>query len=276
MARQVGEGGVQPPGQLVQTAAQLADLVPAFLPAFPVEVQLRHLSCDGAHAHDGPGDVPGVEEGAQQGEGQQHQQQPGGHLRQRPHRQVLRLDAGGDVEGVALAPIGKGHLGGDGGLLRHGDGHGVALQGILAVAVHRGVPLRCGNKHGVILIHRVDSQPGPGVHQFPVRPHQHGVGPGGEDELVQQRPAVLRRTIRQPLHQSVHLGGEVVVDHGGVGAGGGPGNEAEGNCPGKEQDAGGNEKNAGGQALSDPLSRHGSPPPSPSRCSPAPACGGGS
>ena len=272
---QVGEGTVQPPGQLVQAAAQPADLVPAFFAALPVEVQLRHLPGDGAHAHDGPGDVPGVEESAQQREYQQHQQQPGGHLRQGPHRQVLRLDAGGDIEGVAPTPTGKGHLGGDGGPVGGGDGHGLPGVRVCPIADHR-LPLRRGDGHTFILIHRVDRQPGPGVHQLPVRPQQHGVGPGGEDELVQQFPAVLRRGVRQPLHQIVHLGGEVVVHHGGVGAGGGPGDEAEGNCPGEEQDAGGNQEDAGCQAFSDPLSRHDSPPPSPFRCSPAPACGGGS
>ncbi len=46
-------------------------------------------------------------------------------------------------------------------------------------------------------------------------------------------------------------GGQVVVDHGGVGAGGGPGDQAEGNGPGTEQDAGGNQEDAGSQALSE-------------------------
>ena len=63
---QVGESGVQPPGKLIQTAAQFADLVPALFTAFPVEVQLRHLPGNPAHAHDRPGDVSGVNQGAQQ------------------------------------------------------------------------------------------------------------------------------------------------------------------------------------------------------------------
>ena len=63
---QIGESGVQPPGQLIQTAAQFADLVPARFTAFPVEVQFRHLPGNPAHAHDGPGDVSRVNKGAQQ------------------------------------------------------------------------------------------------------------------------------------------------------------------------------------------------------------------
>ena len=275
-ALQIREGCIQPLGQFVQAAAQFANLVPTLFPAFPMEIQLRHLPGNAAHAHDGPGDVPRVEERAQQGKGQQHQHQPGRHLRQRPHGQVFRPNPGCDIEGIALFPTGKAHLGGNGGLLRHGDGRGVLCRPNRRPVADHSVPFRRGDNYILLPVHSLNRQLCPSVHQPSVRPHQHGVGPGGEHELIQKLPTFCRRTIRQFLHQDIHLSGKIVIYYGGVGAGGGPGDKAESDGPGKEQNAGGNEKDAGGQALINPLWQHGSPPPLRSQCSPAPVCGGDS
>ena len=191
-ALQIGEGGIQPPGKLIQAAAQFSNLVPPLLSACPVKVQLRHLPGNPAHAHDGTGNVPGVNEGAQQREHQQHQQKPGGHLNQRPHRLVLHLNPGRDIEGVALPSAGKGHLSGDGGLL-----HRVAFQNILAATADRRLLFRGRDDHDFILIiYSLNHQLCPRVHQTPVRPHQHGIGPGGQYKLIQQSAAVLLCSVR--------------------------------------------------------------------------------
>ena len=122
---------------------------------------------------------------------------------------------------------------------------------------------------------RLHLELGPCVHQAPVRSHQHGVGPGGKYKVIQQLATVRRSRLCQFPHQGIHLSGKVIIYYGGIGAGGGPGDKAEGDRPGREQDAGGNEKDPGCQAFSDPLSQHGSPPPLQYQCSSAPACGGG-
>ena len=240
-----------------------------------MEIQFRHLPGNAAHAHNGMGNVPGVEKSAQHGESQQHQQNPGSHLHQCPHSQVFHLNSGSDIERIALTLARKGHLGGNGGPIRGGDGHGFLGFRPRPITDHR-VSLRCGDGHTFVLIHGLDGQTRPCIHQFSVRTHQHGTGPGGERKLVQQRAAVLRRGVRQPSRQGIHLGGEVAIHHSGIGAWGGPGNQAEGDCPGKEQDAGSNQKNASGQTLREFLSRHDSPPPSQFQCSPDPVCGGDS
>ena len=138
---QVGEGGGQFPGHLVQATAQPADLVPALLAALPLKVQLCHFSGDSAQAYNGPGDVPGVHQGAQQGKDQQHQQNPRGHLGQGADRQVFRLHPGSDVEGIGVLQAGKAHLRSDGGLLGHGDGHRVVCMGGSRIIGGGGIPL---------------------------------------------------------------------------------------------------------------------------------------
>ena len=198
-----------------------------------------------------------------------------GHLGQGADRQVFRLHPGGDVEGIGVLLAGKAHLRSDGGLLGHGDGHRVVCMGGSRIIGDGGIPLDGCDDQGAVLIYRLDGQLGAGVGNPAVRPHQHGLRPGGADKLVQQRAAALLLRPVQLVHQLVHLCRQVVGDHCGVGAGGGPGDEPEGDRPGGEQDQQGDEKHPGGEALTQLPWQHGSPPPSPSRYSPAPACGAG-
>lgn len=86
----------------------------------------------------------------------------------------------------------------------------------------------------IILIHSLHRQLGPCVHQAPVRSHQHGVGPGGKHKVIQQLAAARRSRLCQFPHQGIHLSGKVIIYYGGIGAGGGPGDKAEGDRPGRE------------------------------------------
>ena len=254
------EGGGQAPGHFIQTAAQRADLVPAPLPARPAEVQPGHLLRDAAQPDNGPGDGSGVDQRARQGKRQQGQQQPRRHLDQGPHGQIFRLHPGRDVERVGLGPVGKAHLGGERGLLRGGDAHRILLRRALGVVGHRGLFSEQVDGRALIPL-RPHGEPRTGARDLPVRPHQNGLGAGGAEELVQHRAAFMESGAGQVFHQGVHLPGEVVADHGGVSAGSGPCDEAEGDGPRQQQDQGGHQEDPGGEAFSDPPSQHDSPPP---------------
>ena len=181
-------------GHLVQAASQLPDFVPAPLSALPVEVQPGHFLGDAAESDDRSGDIARVSKGAQKGKDQQHQQQPRGHLDQRPHRQIFRLHPRGDIERIGILSIGKPYFGDNGVLFGHGDGnHITGHRGTLCPG-DGGVRLSqvagCRDYHGAVLIQRLDGQLGTSVGERSVRTDQHSLGSGRTDEIVQQRPTV--------------------------------------------------------------------------------------
>ena len=274
---QVGEGGRQPPGHFVQTAAQLADLVPAPLPAHPLEVQLRHPASDAVQPHDGPGDIPGVPERTQQGEGQQRQSQPGGHPPQGLHRLVGQAELRGDQQLVGPLLVGKGDLGGEDPRLSGGH-HTVGpvnlhLIGVGLIGLDRVV--RPGHGDGYLPVLLRQDQQGAGVRLRPAGGRQGYLRPALPDKGVQDGPRVGQIGLRQLLGEVGYLGLEPVADHSGVGDGGGPGNQGEGESPCPQQQQEGKQKNTHRQAFSEFPSQHGSPPLSRFQYSPAPACGGG-
>ena len=257
---QLFKGGGKALCHRVQAAPQRADLVPPPLFARPAEIQPGHLLRDAAQPHDGPGDGPGIDQRAYQRKRQQRKQQPGRHLRKRPHRQIFRLHPGRDIEGIGPGLVGKAHLGGERGLLGGGDAHRV-LRRAPGIVGDRAFARGCAGDRVLARRRRFHGEPLPRARDLPVRPHQHGLRAGGVEESFQHGPAFLQGGIRQLVHQFVHLPGKVVADHGGVGAGRGPGDEAKGHGPGQQQNQRGHPKDARREAFSDLPSQHDSPPP---------------